>query len=227
MIMTFRRSLILSFFLHMFLLGTTFAFARYAGGLFQVLHEPTMVMLVGKEGSSATDGEARKTPKGSPDRSEQKKLPSLLKQAPENISQLPADSSSQQDHNDSVQQESDARTAQQKAQEGAGYDEESIPDNGLAAGSPAGSVSSEQWAVIVSSLERVKNYPRLARERGIEGIVRLRFHVRSQGEVDHVEIVKSSGYEILDTASVRTVYRAAPMPYVSGWVEVPIAYILK
>jgi protein TonB len=81
--------------------------------------------------------------------------------------------------------------------------------------------------VIVSSIERVKSYPRLARERGIEGVVHLRFRVRPQGEVDRVEVVRSSGYEILDTASVRTVYRAAPMPYVSGWIEVPIAYVLK
>jgi len=57
--------------------------------------------------------------------------------------------------------------------------------------------------------------------------VHLRFRVRPQGEVDRVEIVRSSGYEILDTASVRTVYRAAPMPYVSGWIEVPISYVLK
>ena len=90
-----------------------------------------------------------------------------------------------------------------------------------------GLVPTEQWAVIVSSIERVKSYPRFARERGIQGVVHLRFRVRPQGEVDRVEIVRSSGYEILDTASVRTVYRAAPMPYVSGWIEVPISYVLK
>ncbi len=90
-----------------------------------------------------------------------------------------------------------------------------------------GLVPAEQWAVIVSSIERVKSYPRFARERGIQGVVHLRFRVRPQGEVDRVEIVRSSGYEILDTASVRTVYRAAPMPYVSGWIEVPISYVLK
>jgi TonB family protein len=90
-----------------------------------------------------------------------------------------------------------------------------------------GAASAEQWAVIVSSIERVKSYPRMARERGIQGVVHLRFRVKPEGEVDSVEIVKSSGSEILDTASVRTVYRAAPMPYVKGWIEVPIAYVLK
>ena len=79
----------------------------------------------------------------------------------------------------------------------------------------------------MSSIERVKSYPRLARERGIEGVVRLRFRVRPQGGVERVEIVRSSGSEILDTASVSTLYRAGPMPYVNGWVEVPIAYVLR
>ncbi len=99
--------------------------------------------------------------------------------------------------------------------------------SGSATGEQYGLASAEQWAVIVSSIERVKSYPRIARERGIEGVVHLRFRVRPEGEVDRVEIVRSSGYEILDTASVRTVYRAAPMPYVRGWIEVPIAYVLK
>ena len=81
--------------------------------------------------------------------------------------------------------------------------------------------------MISSAIERSKSYPRMARERGIQGVVRLRFTVRPQGYVDRVEIVKSSGSEVLDSASVRTVYRAGPMPYVSGWVEVPIAYVLK
>jgi protein TonB len=85
----------------------------------------------------------------------------------------------------------------------------------------------EQWAVIISSLERVKTYPRMARERGIQGVVRVRFKLRPAGDVETVEIVKSSGYDVLDTASIQTVYRAAPMPYVSGWVEVPMAYVLK
>jgi TonB family protein len=61
----------------------------------------------------------------------------------------------------------------------------------------------------------------------VRGRVHVRFRLRSQGDVDRIEIVKSSGSEILDEYSIRTVYRAAPMPYVSGWVEVPIAYVLK
>ena len=76
-------------------------------------------------------------------------------------------------------------------------------------------------------IERVKNYPRLARERGVEGVVRLRFLLKTSGAVEKIEILESSGSELLDHASVRAVSQAAPMPYVSGWVEVPIVYVLK
>jgi TonB family protein len=56
----------------------------------------------------------------------------------------------------------------------------------------------------------------MARERGIEGAVHVRFKVLSSGQVERVEILKSSGSEILDSASVRTVYRSEPLPSVNG-----------
>ena len=67
----------------------------------------------------------------------------------------------------------------------------------------------------------------MARERGIQGVAHVRFKLRPTGEVETIQIVKSSGYDILDTASIRTIYRAAPMPYVDGWIEVPISYVLN
>ena len=62
----------------------------------------------------------------------------------------------------------------------------------------AGFIAPQQWTAIQDAIERTKNYPRLARERGIEGEVRLRFRLNSAGIVESVEVVKSSGYEILD-----------------------------
>jgi TonB family protein len=87
--------------------------------------------------------------------------------------------------------------------------------------------TTEQWRQLYIAIERAKNYPRFARERGIEGTVLVRFRVLPNGEIEKVDVIKSSGSDILDTASVRTVYRAAPMPYVNGWVEVPMSYVLK
>ena len=100
------------------------------------------------------------------------------------------------------------------------------PDAGRTGGSQSGLVSTE-YLGLVEAIERVKKYPRLARERGMEGVVRLRFMLNHSGGVDAVEVVKSSGYEILDSASISAVYRAAPMPYVNGWVEMPMRYVLK
>jgi TonB family protein len=90
-----------------------------------------------------------------------------------------------------------------------------------------GLIAPEQWSLIVSAIERTKSYPRLARERGTEGVVRLRFRLSPAGSIEKIEIIESSGSTILDSASIRAVYLAAPMPYVQGWIEVPIAYVLK
>lgn len=94
-------------------------------------------------------------------------------------------------------------------------------------GGQRGGIAPEEWATIVAAIERTKNYPRLARERGIEGVVRLRFKLNAAGDVEVLELVKSSGYDILDTASIRAVYKAVPFPHVSGWVEMPIKYVLQ
>ncbi len=80
--------------------------------------------------------------------------------------------------------------------------------------------------LIASALERAKRYPVIAREQGIQGVVNLRFTLTPSGAVEKVEIVQSSGYAVLDDASIRTVYRAAPLPYLAGWITVPIAYVL-
>jgi len=196
--------------MHMLLLGTGIVFARYAGDLFQGRRDPIIVMLVGKERSAKTAGESKKISQRSSSLSEQKILPSPQEQPLEKEVRVP-----------------DGSPVRQDTTENPGPTGENGSDNGQDADTRSGSASSEQWAVIVSSLERVKTYPRMARERGIQGVVHVRFKLRPTGDVETVEIVKSSGYDILDTASIRTVYRAAPMPYVNGWVEVPMAYVLK
>jgi len=101
------------------------------------------------------------------------------------------------------------------------------PDIGAAGDASAGQVPSASLALIQEAIERAKSYPRLARERGIEGVVHLRFRLNASRGVETVQVLKSSGHEILDTASVRAVYRAAPMPSVNGWVEMPMKYVLK
>jgi protein TonB len=187
-----------------------------------------MVTLLGREGTSTADRKPGEKPRPSRAKAPETTVPER-KAAPVEKEFLSRDRTLKEPafDVDSMAQASAGAPSQHGQQagplsEGAGNDNADQP-----AGTPSGAVSSEQWAVIVSSIERVKTYPRLARERGIEGVVRLRFRLKPEGEVDRVEIVKSSGHDILDSASVKTLYRAGPMPYVSGWVEVPIAYVLK
>lgn len=50
-------------------------------------------------------------------------------------------------------------------------------------------------------------YPRIARQRGWEGEVLLKLSVSSEGQVEQVAIVRSSGHAVLDRAAVRAVRR--------------------
>jgi TonB family protein len=79
-------------------------------------------------------------------------------------------------------------------------------------------------SLILRKLEAAKRYPRVARKMGIEGTAVVRFRLRPEGRVEAVEIVDSSGSEILDKASLETVHAAAPFPYKAGWLKVGIVF---
>jgi len=48
-------------------------------------------------------------------------------------------------------------------------------------------------------------YPAYARQRGWEGIVKIRVHIDERGRVQDAVVVKTSGYDILDRAALKTV----------------------
>ncbi len=224
--MTFHRSLSISLFIHILVFGSAIAFAQFARGALWGHREVTVVSLVDPgPGTQVRASQSKEHREALSDR-----RPEAIHGTASPVAQpeVPAESQS-------TREEAPLPGAPENNQAGTGDAGDAGVPYGQAGDASAGSgpdtqigvVPAEQWAVIVSSIERVKHYPRFARERGIQGVVHLRFRVKPQGEVDRVEIIRSSGYEILDTASVRTVYRAAPMPYVNGWVEVPISYVLK
>lgn len=224
--MTFQRSLYISLFIHVLVFGSAIAFAQFGRGEFRGHREVTVVSLLGS--GSGTQGSA------SHSRAHRAVLsgrrPEAMHGAASSAAQPETPSEKQ-----IAREEASLPAVRQNDRAGNSDAGDAGAQHGQAGEGPAGSgpaaqfglISAEQWAVIESAIERSKNYPRLARERGIQGVARVRFKLRPTGDVETVEIVKSSGYDILDTASIRTVYRAAPMPYVSGWVEVPMAYVLK
>jgi protein TonB len=79
-------------------------------------------------------------------------------------------------------------------------------------------------AEIMRRIEKAKRYPRMARKMGTEGQAAVRFRIKADGKVEGVELMESSGSEILDQASLETVQRAAPLPYKEGWLKVVIIF---
>lgn len=62
-------------------------------------------------------------------------------------------------------------------------------------------------------IEKSKRYPRWARDAGLEGKVVIRFAILRDGKLDEeIQLVSSSGTEVLDNAAIAAVKGAAPFP---------------
>jgi protein TonB len=207
--MTLRNSLPISILCHILFFGCAIALARYTGNALRQSGDVIQVSLVAP-GNSGTAARTAKRRKADPIAREHTTVA-------EQPSAPPAEATS----NDPLPLPQNGSTVD--ADTGTSTDDREAEE---LAGSRSGPVSAE-YLGLVEAIERVKKYPRVAREHGMEGVVRLRFLLNHSGGVDAVEIMKSSGYEVLDSASVSAIYRAAPMPYVHGWVEMPIRYVLK
>jgi len=95
-------------------------------------------------------------------------------------------------------------TAEQRAERAA------APAPGAAAHNPNAVPS---WkSRLVAQLERNKRYPSEAQSRGDHGVVQLAFSIDRSGGVHHARIVRSSGSNVLDEATLALVARAAPLP---------------
>ncbi len=81
--------------------------------------------------------------------------------------------------------------------------------------------------IIRAAIERAKSYPYLARKRGIEGTATAAFTINKTGRPENIRIIRSSGSDILDTAAMETIRRAAPFPAVNGVIEAPIVFRLE
>lgn len=80
------------------------------------------------------------------------------------------------------------------------------------------------YALITAAIEKAKTYPFLARKKKIEGSVIAAFRINTKGYPQDINIKKSSGFEILDSAAIKIVIKAAPFPYAVEPVEIPITF---
>ncbi len=225
--MTFQRSLSISILFHILIFGSAIAFAGFTRGALWGHHDVIVVSLV-DSGPASRGGTLQEIGNVEEMQSHKKPVASHTKDTAAISPETPPQ---EQETREGALMPAIQESAETgiggvvDGNAGKGKTGDGVP--GTVSGTQFGLIPAEQWAVIESALERSKTYPRMARERGIQGVVHVRFKLRPSGDVETVEIVRSSGYDILDDASVRTVYRAAPMPYVNGWVEVPMAYVLK
>ncbi|MDX9844222.1 MAG: energy transducer TonB [Aquabacterium sp.] len=105
---------------------------------------------------------------------------------------------------------------------------------------PAGQVgrSTTQPKVLPSSavrylLEPMLSYPRISREMGEEGVVRLKVLVDEQGRPQDIEVARSSGYPRLDQQAVQAMKKARFQPHLEDgqarkvWVVAPLTFNLE
>lgn len=75
-------------------------------------------------------------------------------------------------------------------------------------------------------------YPLRAREAGWEGLVILKVLVASDGHVVQAEILKSSGYPILDESALKAIRKWRFLPASAGnilfssWIKIPVRFVL-
>ncbi len=232
--MTFRQSLYISVLAHLLALGGAIAFAQFTGVI--ILRYPDIVSVslvpLGTASTSETDIERHQNIRHHPAQKVFDDQPDI-RNHPEQKSFENRPAEQQRISNTDLQPAANEhdnadRSAVNDGNNGGGVVQTTTTIGTDQNGSGSiGVIALEQWAAIDSAIRRNKHYPRVARERGIQGVVRLRFILNQSGAVDKIEILQSSGSEVLDDASIQAVYRAAPMPYVHGWVEIPIAYVLK
>lgn len=63
---------------------------------------------------------------------------------------------------------------------------------------------------VKTEIDRKKNYPQMARRKGIEGVVRVQFCISNDGRLKGIKIDNSSGCKILDNEAVISVKAASP-----------------
>lgn len=73
-------------------------------------------------------------------------------------------------------------------------------------------------------------YPRNAQRLKMQGEVRVSFRLKSDGSVENIEVVKSSGFEILDEDAKALIKNTAPQfpkPAKSISLSIPLNYLLR
>lgn len=98
---------------------------------------------------------------------------------------------------------------------------------GSGEGSGAGSGGDPILAKIWRRIDDRKYYPAIAKKSGLEGTPRITFELTENGRIKWVRLTESCGREILDSAAIETVKRAAPLPYYPHPITLAVRYSIS
>lgn len=90
--------------------------------------------------------------------------------------------------------------------------------------------SDEDFSKVIAAVKRHKNYPNNARRMKHQGVVEVRFLLKTDGSIDELKVTKSSGFESLDNGALENVKKASsefPKPKEARYLRFPIAFTLK
>ena len=94
----------------------------------------------------------------------------------------------------------------------------------------ANAQSDEDFSKVIAAVKKHKNYPSNARRMRHQGVVEVRFLLKTDGSIDELKVTKSSGFESLDNGALETVKKASsefPKPKEARYLRFPIAFTLR
>ncbi len=90
--------------------------------------------------------------------------------------------------------------------------------------------SDEGFSKVIAAVKKHKSYPNNARRMKHQGIVEVRFLLKTDGSIDELKVTKSSGFESLDNGALENVKKASsefPKPKEARYLRFPIAFTLR
>ena len=94
----------------------------------------------------------------------------------------------------------------------------------------ANAQSDEDFSKVIAAVKKHKNYPSNARRMKHQGVVEVRFLLKTDGSIDELKVTKSSGFESLDKGAIENILKASsefPKPKEDRYLRFPIAFTLK
>ena len=90
--------------------------------------------------------------------------------------------------------------------------------------------SDEDFSKVIAAVKKHKNYPSNARRMRHQGVVEVRFLLKTDGSIDELKVSKSSGFESLDKGAIENILKASsefPKPKEDRYLRFPIAFTLR